>query len=162
MFYRAYIFQNVNVSRFSKVKTKLKLFKGHQCLLSRVGLFPLEFLQRLKDSLKTGRLFHLGFFFLMYKRWGSENKGWLGQDTPTFWRLFLQQNEIHTRTSALYQRGQGEGQDADRPPEGSLWAEGEVGWAPGPLPLVRFPGPKVSSSVRGPEALPPPKALLSV
>ena len=65
MFYRAYIFQNVNVSRFSKVKTKLKLFKGHQCLLSRVGLFPLEFLQRLKDSLKTGRLFHLGFFFVM-------------------------------------------------------------------------------------------------
>lgn len=64
MFYRAYIFQNVNVSRFSKVKPKLKLFKGHQCLLSHVGLFPLEFLQHLKDSLRTGRLFHLGTFFL--------------------------------------------------------------------------------------------------
>lgn len=100
MFYRAYIFQNVNVSRFSKVKIKLKTFKGRYCLLSRVGLFPLEFLCHLKDSLKTVRFLHLGLSFPLRKEWGTENTDGVW---PTFvslqcpwwqWRINLRVNAI--------------------------------------------------------------------
>lgn len=65
MFYHAYIFYNVDVNRFSKVKIKLKLFKGHRGLLPNAGLFPIEVLVPF-ETLRRERLIPLGLSLSLF------------------------------------------------------------------------------------------------
>lgn len=65
MFYHAYIFYNVDANRFSKVKIKLKLFKGHRGLLPNAGLFPIEVLVPF-ETLRRGRLIPLGLSLSLF------------------------------------------------------------------------------------------------
>lgn len=90
MFYRACIFENVNVSRFSKVKTQLKLCKGHRSCLFQVRLFPLGFLCHLTRSAHDKNLLCLRHtlpypqFFLYHKRQNTVSTDGVGLS----WSIF--------------------------------------------------------------------------
>lgn len=74
MFYHAYIFYNVDANRFSKVKIKLKLFKGHRGLLPNAGLFPTEVLvlfERLEEEEDSFLWVSLSLFLFLSLQKGS-------------------------------------------------------------------------------------------